>query len=138
MKQRQSLEEILFRASAVMYPDKPPTVIAVDSRDVDGDTPLHKAVMWGDRYAVQALIEAGAQVDAQGDMGCTPLYLATLRDDVQVAQTLLNHGANPDIPSELGGTPRSLASDRGNSSMVAVFRVRPNNSFKPKPLRGSA
>ena len=118
-----------------MYPDKPPKVVGIDSVDADGDTPLHKAVMWGDRHAVRTLIEAGVPLDAQGDMGCTPLYLATLRDDLPVAQILLDYGASPDIRSELDGTPRTLASDRKNLSITHAFRVRDNNSLRPTSRR---
>jgi ankyrin repeat protein len=121
-KQRQTIEEILVRASEVMYPHLDPHLIAVDARDSDGDTPLHKVALWGDNYAAALLMDAGAEVDALGDMGCTPLYFAVMNGHEHVVATLLKRGADPDIRSELGSTPRELALRSENKVLQALFR----------------
>ena len=129
MKKRETLESFLRRASHVLlphldHPETGPASIRFDSRAGDGDTPLHVAALWGDRHAVRMLLDAGADVNAKGDMGCTPLYFAVMNHHVDVAETLLAHGANPDAASELGFTPRRLAEKNTNKQMLAVFRAQ--------------
>ena len=121
-KQRQTLEQVLIRTSKVMYPDLEPQVIDVRARASDGDTPLHKVALWGDNYATKLLLDAGADIDAIGDMGCTPLYFAVMNDHELVAATLLDRGANPDIRSDLGRTPKELALESNKKEMVRLFR----------------
>jgi len=106
---RETLNEILIRASVVMFPDGPSRPISVDTRDSDGDTPLHKVALWGDNHAAKVLIDAGADIDAIGDMGLTPLHFAVMQGHALLVETLLDHGARTDIRSELGSTARELA-----------------------------
>ena len=128
-KRRQSLAEVLIRTSKVMYPDQEPHLISVDARDVDGDTPLHKVALWGDRRATLLLLDEGAEIDVKGDMGCTPLYYAVMNKHVAVAKVLLEHGANPDHRSELGFTSRELASHSGHEGLTKLLRVRKRRSM---------
>ncbi len=51
---------------------------SINVADVNGVTPLHAAVMWLDVQVVQALIDAGAAVDAVDTRGVTPLMLAAM------------------------------------------------------------
>jgi ankyrin repeat protein len=120
-KSRTPIEDYLIRASSVLYPDKPPHLIDVNARDCDGDTPLHKAASWRDNYAAKLFIEAGAIVDAIGDMGQTPLHVAVGNNYASMVETLLRAGANPDIRSELNFTPRELASRSSDPQMVKLF-----------------
>jgi ankyrin repeat protein len=71
---------------------------------------------------MKILLDAGADVNANGDMGASPLYFAVMRGHVQVAELLLQNGANPDASNELGFTPRSLAKHKQNKAMLALFR----------------
>ena len=125
MKKRQTLEQILLRAAEVMYPDRTPMVIGVHARDSDGDTPLHKVALWGDRNAASLLLESGAEVDVEGDMGCTPLYFAVMGGHVATAELLLGLGADPDAQTRLGFTPRTLALSQGKKSMIRLFKRYP-------------
>jgi ankyrin repeat protein len=88
-------------------------VVTLDSKDVGGDTPLHVMIWRGDRDAVRAFIEAGAKIDAIGDMGQTPLHVAVMREDEFSAELLLRAGADPEVRSEFGDTPRELARQKG-------------------------
>ncbi len=48
----------------------------VNERDSKQGTPLHYAVLGGERACVAALLDAGARVDARDDTGATPLDVA--------------------------------------------------------------
>ena len=61
----------------------------VDTTDVRGSTPLHKAAAAGNRKAIAWLLDAGANVNTKNTNGHTPLYLAR----PEVRDTLLKHGA---------------------------------------------
>jgi len=49
-----------------------------NARDMDGVTPLHRAVRTRSAAAVEALLEGGAKINARNKSGSTPLRLAGL------------------------------------------------------------
>ncbi|WP_149140072.1 ankyrin repeat domain-containing protein [Gemmobacter caeruleus] len=109
-KTRLSLQDILASCSDTLFPaecGKAP--VTPQSRGADGDTPLHVMVWRGNTYAVQCLVEAGADVNAVGDMSETPLHVALRRKDLAAAELLLRAGAETDRVSEFGQSPRDLA-----------------------------
>jgi hypothetical protein len=124
MEHGETLEQILRRAAGTLFPDqtRDPNPVTAHSKSSDGDTPLHIAALWGDRHAARVLLEAGALVDAKGDMSCTPLYYAVMEGHLQVAELLLQQGADPDAKSELNFSPRILAGQKGDKAMAALFR----------------
>ena len=91
-KRRATLEEILASTSDILYPaelgEKP---VTINSTDCDGDTPLHVMVWRKDRYAVNLLIEAGADVNAAGDMTETPLHVAIGQEDLPINHWFVAH-----------------------------------------------
>lgn len=122
MTTRRSLDEVLRSTSDVLFPDQGGRQpVGIGSRGLEGDTPLHVMTWRQDRDAVQLLLEAGAEVDAVGDMDQTPLHVATMQQDEAIAELLLRAGADPGIRSEFGDTPRELA-DRQGGGMLALFR----------------
>jgi uncharacterized protein len=135
----RTLEEILQSTSAVLFPaDFGQRRVGIDSRGADGDTPLHVMLWRKDFGAAKDLIEAGADPNAVGDMGETPLHVAIRQDVADIVDSLLAAGANPDICSEFGETPRRMAAAKKGDIARLLKQAAPNNSFKPKPLRGSA
>ena len=124
----RSVEEILQSTSDALFPaDLGAHPISMDSRDCDGDSPLHVLLWRRDTDGAQTLIAAGAEVDAVGDMGETPLHVAISQNLLGVIEALLLAGANPDIPSEFGDTPRQRAAAIGDVSAELVKRAAPNN-----------
>jgi uncharacterized protein len=122
MKKRRSLDEILQSTSDVLFPDEMgERVVAVDSRDVCGDTPLHVMTWRSDRHAVKLLIEAGADIDAIGDMSETPLHIATRKGDAEIVEMLLAAGAATDIRSEFNETAKE-ASEKAGDEMRRLFK----------------
>ena len=51
---------------------------------------------------VQALLDAGANVNEQDKEGDTPLMLAVNHGDIELVRVLLEQGANPDVTNEVG------------------------------------
>ena len=76
----------------------------------DVDTPLHWACFAGAAGAVEALVEAGADVNQPGELRNTPLHLAAIGGSLEVAKMLLYHGADASRCNAYGNAPASLAS----------------------------
>jgi ankyrin repeat protein len=71
-----------------------------------GMTALHLAARQGHAGSVEALLAAGADVNASsaGDK-TTPLLIATVNGHFDLGKTLLDRGADPNLASEAGATP---------------------------------
>ena len=77
-----------------------------------GHTALHFAAQGQHAETAQALLSAGAEVDARDRFGKTPLSMAlfNVRDgDGEVIRVLLASGADPDLENNYGISPRELA-----------------------------
>ncbi|CAN0483041.1 unnamed protein product, partial [Ectocarpus sp. 12 AP-2014] len=71
--------------------------VDVDAPDSNGSTALHSAAMGDAVGAIDALIEAGANIDAQGgEDGAryTPLHMASEKGSAKAALSLIKHGAD--------------------------------------------
>ncbi|RKR88171.1 ankyrin repeat protein [Micromonospora pisi] len=79
----------------------------------EGYTPLHFAAQDGAAAAVDALLSAGADVDALSNRGQSPLWLAVMNSrrapDGVVVRTLLEHGADRNLRDQGGQSPLELA-----------------------------
>ncbi|KAB8195627.1 ankyrin repeat domain-containing protein [Lysobacter maris] len=129
----RTIEEILQSTSDVLFPaDGGCRRVSMDSRSYENDTPLHVLLWRRDFDGAKALIEAGADVNAIGDMGQTPLHLAIHQGRVDIAEALLLAGANPDIRSEFGETPRSMAAARKDAIAGLVEQTMPGGSTQSK------
>jgi ankyrin repeat protein len=82
--------------------------------DPDGTTPLHWAVYHGDVKKVDALIRAGADVNARNRFGSTPLYEAALAGNTEIIRKLLKAKADPD------------AANAGGMSALMIIARTPN------------
>lgn len=79
-----------------------------------GCMPLHLACVFGNHRAVRALLEAGADYDAEY-MTNAPLHYAALTGNEVIANMLLSAGADPDKKTSEGLTPLHLACARYDS-----------------------
>jgi ankyrin repeat protein len=74
-----------------------------------GSTPLHFAARDGRRDAAQALLTAGASVNAKNDAGVTPLHRAVDAGDAELCTMLLGRGADVNAVDANGRTPLHYA-----------------------------
>ncbi len=80
----------------------------VAARDTDASTPLHCAVWKGHQQVVEALLKAGADVNAHNEndhWGTTPLHAAAHANQAAIAQLLIDHGADMNAKDREGRTP---------------------------------
>ncbi len=69
-----------------------------------GGSPLHTAAVFGHLEAVQALVQAGADVNARNNDGATPLLVAAFFCRTEIVQHLLAHGADKQAKDNAGKT----------------------------------
>src|SRR5690349_10021861 len=83
------------------------------------NAPVADAAMHGDRDAVRALLQKGADVNAAQNDGMTALHWAAEHGDTDIAGMVLYAGANPGAVTRIGAyTPLHIASRNGNAAVV--------------------
>lgn len=80
---------------------------SVESKDWDDDRPIHVAAREGIEY-VRLLIDAGADVNAKGDLGYTALHFAVRNGDEAMVALLLSSGASVQA-DDWGDSPMDMA-----------------------------
>ena len=118
----------LFEAAATGQTDRVRTLIEedpalVNSYSPDGFTPLSLGVFFGHPETVDALLAAGAEVNAASreTMKLTPLASAMATAQNEIARTLIAHGANVNAKAESDLTPLHTAAARGNIEAVTLL-----------------
>jgi ankyrin repeat protein len=81
----------------------------VGAKDPAGSFPLHRAVGLNQLQIADALLAAGADVNAVGRYGWTPLIEAAFWGRLDMVKLLLERGAKPDATAERGATALSEA-----------------------------
>jgi uncharacterized protein len=121
----RTFDEILQSTSEILFPGElVEPKVSLDSTSIEGDTPLHVLLWQKDMEGVLALIAAGADVNAVGDMNETPLHIAVRQNMPRAAEALLAAGANPLIKSAFGETARQEALKHGGN-LARVFKSFP-------------
>ena len=89
----------------------------------DGYTALHYAAFFGGAAAAEALIDAGADLEAvsRNKMGVRPLNSAAAGRHGDVSRLLVERGADVNAAQEQGFTPLHAAAQNGDAGLVAVF-----------------
>ena len=85
---------------------------ALMSRDLHGDTPLHKSAARGNDKTVNVLLKAGNPVTMclqHNDDGMTPLAIAAYCGNLYIVETLLANGADASARSDKGKLPLCFA-----------------------------
>ena len=84
-------------------------------------TPLHQAVIQGDKKAVQSLLQEGAKVDSKDQKENTPLHHAALHNHTDIIKLLLAKGAYIHTRDHLGRTPLHKAATHGQLESVRML-----------------
>ncbi|MCA9258512.1 MAG: ankyrin repeat domain-containing protein [Planctomycetales bacterium] len=96
----------------------------VNAAQADGMTALHWAAYHGNAAAANALLVAGARVDARNRYGVRPLELACQNGDDAIIELLLTAGADANAPATNGASPLMLASRVGKRRAVETLLAR--------------
>lgn len=88
----------------------------VARRDESGSTVLHHAAGAGNRFAIDVLAAAGAELDVTNDLGFSPWVLATIRHERICADLLAELGADTSI-----GPRETITFRGGNLLYLHIF-----------------
>jgi serine/threonine protein kinase len=87
----------------------------------DGDTLLHRAVLWGSEEAARFLIDHGADPNAPDTSGRTPLHRAAEGGQLALVEYLLANGARIQAKDDEGETPLHIAAWYGKREVVKLL-----------------
>ena len=88
-------------------------------------TPLHLAAATGQTWIAWMLIDAGADLEAEGDpRGAHPLHAAALNNHAETATLLIERGAKINSRDARGKTPLAVAATYGNLAVGEALLSR--------------
>jgi len=97
---------------------------AVGAQDLQGETPLHHALIERSASMVDYLIAHGADVNQRDRDGWSPLMTAAYYDDAGAVKTLVAHGADANARSAQNLTPLGIAVQYAkNDAAVALIEA---------------
>ncbi len=105
-------------------------VIALLGADRQDVPPLVDAAKKGDRDALRALVDEGADVNATEGDGSTALLWVTHRDDIESVELLIRADADVNAANDLGATPLWAASQNGSAAVIETLLAAGANPNK--------
>ncbi len=103
----------------------------LESRNALGKTPLHYAVTFAQKEAMEFLIEQGADVSAPDGTGLTPLHVAAIIDVPGAARLLVDAGAALEAKDNFGDTPMHSAAMHGSLRVLEFLLARGSDASAP-------
>ena len=88
---------------------------------VPSDAPIVEAARKGDRAALRALVQQGADVNARAGDGATALLWASYHDDLESVQLLISKRADVNAANDIGATPLWAASRNGSVEVARAL-----------------
>lgn len=76
----------------------------INSKDNEGNTPLHLACLHHNSTLIEALLGEGADPNSQNNSGTTPFMLACQYANLTAIMTLIEKGGDPQLANDLGLT----------------------------------
>ena len=77
----------------------------INTKNKQGNTPLHFAVHKEKFDLVKVLLESGANTNAQNNDKVTPFHASIFKGNAEITKLLLKYGARKEILNEHGRTP---------------------------------
>lgn len=93
----------------------------LEQRDREGNTALILAASWGKPHIIQALLDAGADINAFNDNKYTSLHKAVVARDKKSVILLLSAKADPNIAQFSGFTPLISATSKDDDGMAQIL-----------------
>ena len=119
----------------------------IRAKDNAGRTPLHEAILTGDKDVVELLLAHKANINAKDKEGGTPLHWAVGHGNIVVVRLLLAHKPDVNVRDNKGRTPLDVAARLEMSDLLRLHgaksgeevarmadelpRVRPEPRAKP-------
>ena len=94
---------------------------SVSAQDLQGETPLHHALIHRSPSMVAFLIAHGADVNLRDRDGWTPLMTAAYCDDAADVKVLIAHGGDPNAVSAQNFTPLGIAVQYGKDQAAVAL-----------------
>jgi ankyrin repeat protein len=79
---------------------------------------LHAAVAGRNLEIIKAVLEAGADPNAQQQAGFRPMHEAGTNANRALAELLLSHGADPSLPNDEGKSAIDFAREKGHAEFA--------------------
>jgi hypothetical protein len=96
----------------------------VNTADKSGQSPLHNAVLQGDKHLVEALLAKGADVNAKDNFKQTPLYYAISGNRQPIVDLLIAKGADVTVTNFMGDSLLFPATFVGNNAIVELLLAK--------------
>ncbi len=77
---------------------------------------------------IEELLQAGADIDAKGDLGLRPIHYAVLNGSLEAVRLLLNRGADAHAENEFGETPAQMAHQLEYANIESLLLERSGGS----------
>jgi ankyrin repeat protein len=90
-------------------------------RGLFGETPLHVVAIWGDVESARILLDAGAEVDVNGEYDHTALQEAIGQGHLEMVKLLVSHGADLKRKNSFGGNAIEDAASSKNKEIRKFF-----------------
>jgi quinoprotein dehydrogenase-associated probable ABC transporter substrate-binding protein len=94
---------------------------AIDSQDLQGETPLHHALVRRLQPMIKLLLDHGASVGAKDRDGWSPLMTAAWSDDAAAIKLLVAHKADPSFAGPGNLTPLAIALEYGKDAAAVAL-----------------
>jgi ankyrin repeat protein len=98
--------------------------INLNSREYNGYTPLHLAVIKQDIHLARTFIENGGDVNSRSNKGITPLHIAAYKCNKELVDLLLDHGAKTTLKDQNSRTASDYALLKDNLELAKYIKER--------------
>ena len=105
---------------------------SLHDRGLDGNTPLHVAVLSNDLDAGKNLLEFGANPNAPGDQSNTPLHLAVSQKNYNFVQLLMSHAASTELKNKAELSAADLVQQLNDNRLSEIFSSAPKKQLPPE------